>query len=241
MKLLPQIKLPKKLPQFFAKRKLQAATRRAEPQEFAEQEPNVKLSSAFAIVLVLHVVAVGGIYAFNSIKANHAAVDATPAKAENGEQKQGEVNSAMMAGAAAGGMKTYRVKPGDTLSKIAVANGVSADDIEEANGLKNVGGLRVGQDLKIPAKPAPKPVASDSHKIAETKKPAETASAKETGAPSAPKDSGETYAVARGDSPVGIAKKLKVSYDDLLKLNKVDDPKKLQIGQKLKVPARRAN
>jgi LysM repeat protein len=237
MKLLA--KLPKKLPQFFSKRKLHAATRRADAEEYVEQEPNVKLSSAFAVVLILHVVAVGGIYAFNSIKANHAA-DVTPTKAEPAEQKQSEVNTAMMTGAAASnGMKTYHVKPGDTLSKIAVANSVNVDEIEEANGLKNIGGLRVGQELKIPVKQAPKPVASESHKMSETKKATENAGAKEMGALSAPKDSGETYTVARGDSPVGIAKKLKVSYDDLLKLNKIDEPKKLQIGQKLKVPAKR--
>ena len=40
----------------------------------------------------------------------------------------------------------------------------------------------------------------------------------------------------KGDNPVGIAKKLKVSYNDLMTLNDIDDPRKLQIGQKLLVP-----
>jgi murein DD-endopeptidase MepM/ murein hydrolase activator NlpD len=42
--------------------------------------------------------------------------------------------------------------------------------------------------------------------------------------------------VKKGDNPVGIAKKLKVSYNDLIALNHIDDPRKLQIGQKLLVP-----
>jgi LysM repeat protein len=42
--------------------------------------------------------------------------------------------------------------------------------------------------------------------------------------------------VQRGDSPAGIAKKFKVSYVSLLKTNNIDDPKKLQIGQKLLIP-----
>jgi len=42
--------------------------------------------------------------------------------------------------------------------------------------------------------------------------------------------------VKKGDNPVGIAKKLKVSYNDLMTLNHIDDPRKLQIGQKLLVP-----
>ena len=46
------------------------------------------------------------------------------------------------------------------------------------------------------------------------------------------------YTVAKGDTSVSIAKKLHVGYDDLLKLNKIDDPKKLRIGQKLHVPVK---
>jgi LysM repeat protein len=42
--------------------------------------------------------------------------------------------------------------------------------------------------------------------------------------------------VKKGDSPAGIAKKLKVSYSDLIAINHIDDPRKLKIGQKLSVP-----
>jgi murein DD-endopeptidase MepM/ murein hydrolase activator NlpD len=42
--------------------------------------------------------------------------------------------------------------------------------------------------------------------------------------------------VKKGDNPVGIAKKLKVSYNDLIALNHIEDPRKLKIGQKLLVP-----
>jgi LysM repeat protein len=54
----------------------------------------------------------------------------------------------------------------------------------------------------------------------------------------APADSGKVYVVAKGDNPVSIAKKLKVPYDDLLAVNHIDDPHKLQIGQKLLIPAK---
>jgi LysM repeat protein len=52
----------------------------------------------------------------------------------------------------------------------------------------------------------------------------------------APPSSGKTYIVKKGDNPVAIAKKLKVSYDDLVALNHIEDPRKLQIGQKLLIP-----
>jgi len=51
-------------------------------------------------------------------------------------------------------------------------------------------------------------------------------------------DSGKVYVVAKGDNPVTIAKKFKVSYDDLLALNRIDDPRKLKIGQKLLIPGK---
>ena len=49
-------------------------------------------------------------------------------------------------------------------------------------------------------------------------------------------DAPKTYVVAKGDNPVSIARKLKVPYDDLISANHIDDPRKLQIGQKLIIP-----
>ena len=54
------------------------------------------------------------------------------------------------------------------------------------------------------------------------------------------KDSGNYYTVKSGDTPVSIAHKLHVVYADLLQLNKIEDPKKLKIGSRLKVPMRRS-
>src|SRR4029077_2113176 len=51
-----------------------------------------------------------------------------------------------------------------------------------------------------------------------------------------PSSSGKTYIVKKGDNPVGIAKKLKVTYNALMTLNHIDDARKLQIGQKLLIP-----
>jgi LysM repeat protein len=42
--------------------------------------------------------------------------------------------------------------------------------------------------------------------------------------------------VQKGDNPAGIAKKFKVNYTELLKANGIDDPRKLQIGQRLTIP-----
>src|SRR5436305_6126769 len=79
-----------KVPRLFNARKLSAATARrasaaAAGMEFEGiPEPNMKLSRALLIVLLLHVVAVSGIIAFNAIKTRESLfVPAAPANAEN--------------------------------------------------------------------------------------------------------------------------------------------------------------
>ena len=78
-----------KVPHFFRHRKLWAATARRSSaasagMDFEEMpEPNMKLSRALLIVLLLHVVAVSGIIAFNAIKTReNSFVPASSAKSE---------------------------------------------------------------------------------------------------------------------------------------------------------------
>jgi LysM repeat protein len=138
---------------------------------------------------------------------------------------------------------THEVQSGETLTRIASKYAVSVAALQEANAIDDPTKIRIGTLLVIPqsgravepARVAPAVVAS------QTTAPAAAAPKPVVAAAPAPatniKDSGDTYEVAKGDNPVSIAKKLKVSYNELLALNKIDDPRRLQIGQKLKVPA----
>jgi LysM repeat protein len=144
-------------------------------------EPNMKLSRALLIVLLLHVVAVSGIIAFNAIKTRERTfVPPTSAETER--------------------------KPADTAQ---TANHASTDKTHVAAAQKETN-----------RPPESKP----SHPLAKNEQ-AKT-----------PSSSGKTYVVKKGDNPVGIAKKLKVSYSDLIALNHIEDPRKLKIGQKLLIP-----
>jgi LysM repeat protein len=49
---------------------------------------------------------------------------------------------------------------------------------------------------------------------------------------------GDTYVVQPGDTLTGISVRLKVDLDELIALNKIEDPNSLQVGQKLKIPPR---
>lgn len=175
-----------KLPTLLKKRKLRTTAQRLPRQQVIDdydQEPNMKLSSAFIVVLVLHVVAVGGIYAFSSIKAHRNA------DADSAEKMMAPAKAAAPAA--------------DAVASPAPA----------------AGDTHPVQDTGISNKIAPKTV----------KQPGPAA-----------KGAVEFYTVVKGDTPVAIARKLGVSSEELLKLNKIEDPKKLRIGQKLRVPAKTA-
>src|SRR6266536_6338276 len=78
-----------RFPKLLRRKRLLAATaRRAAGASaelgYEELEPNMKLSRALLIVLLLHVVAVSGIIAFNAIKTRQSSlVPAAPENAEN--------------------------------------------------------------------------------------------------------------------------------------------------------------
>ena len=176
-----------KVPRLFNPKKMLAATARRASAASAGMdfegipEPNMKLSRALLIVLLLHVVAVSGIIAFNAIKTRERAfVPPTSTETEN--------------------------KPADTAQ---TANHASTDKARVAAAQKE-------NDRQHDPKSSHSPAKDEEAKTLSS--------------------SGKTYVVKKGDNPVGIAKKLKVSYNALMTLNHIDDARKLQIGQKLLVP-----
>ena len=306
-------------------------------------EPNMKLSHAFLVVLLLHVIAVGGLYAFNSMKAGKAPKlstekmtapsssmskppgnsneqepnpeepksgppprEKTPLVAKTSEApkvtqsapkvtetatkvRKGFLSNAktalqrmtgMGAGAATGATaaaqetnpqattagqpaesvpatpatttaKKYLVKSGDTITRISSSLGVTILDLEKANGMAGNAVLRVGQTLKVPEKMVAQaatdianqtaPVAGSVQQLPGSIAEAATAAmaAPAQGASNAPVAMGDMaeYTVVKGDNPYKIAKKFKITPEELMKANNITDPKKIQIGQKLKIPA----
>jgi len=114
----------------------------------------------------------------------------------------------------------YAVQKGDTLGHIALRYNVSSGDIRKANGLKN-DRLQIGQVLMIPGNGTG--AFDDAPAVA----------GKTVDKPVSVKAS--AYTVVKGDTPGGIARKLGVSTDELIKLNSLDS-RNLQIGQRLSVP-----
>ncbi len=122
--------------------------------------------------------------------------------------------------------RMHVVVKGDTLGKIARANGVTAAALAKANGIDGTM-IRIGQKLKIPevagAGTEAKPMAAPAQAVV-------AAAAQQASSPAG------TYVVAPGDTLAKIAKKFGTKAETLAKLNSISDPRKLRIGQKLQVP-----
>lgn len=179
-----------KMPSILKRKKLHASAARRrtlglpDGMEYEQMaEPNMKLSRALLIVLLLHIVAVAGIIAFNTIKTREAA--ATSAA--------------------------------EVAVPAAITSATPATIAESGTTVPN-------EITKVAARTETKA----PEKVAEKPKPAANTSRVE--------DSGKIYVVVKGDNPVTIARHLHVNYDALLELNQIDDPRKLQIGQKLHIP-----
>ena len=263
-----------KLRRFFTRSKRLNATANPDALSAAYDDDDgaSRLSGAFVVVLLLHIVALVGVFAFARIKdsrSSKANETKTPATASSGPaagantpppanprntagNKQPPVAAvpaatptpapspapaivthnvpaapsvAVSERATSEAPKppakgTHVVKNGENLTKIATTHNVSVAEIVKANGLKNENDLRVGQELKIPeAGKTPTRV------VAETKpKPPEE------------KSTANSYTVKRGDNLTKISSNTGVKTDVIMKLNGIKDPKKLQEGQKLKLP-----
>ena len=106
------------------------------------------------------------------------------------------------------------VRPGDTLSTIAAANGVSLTRLMQANGISNPNLVITGQRLVIPgarntaAAPAPKPL------------------------PTA------RYTVKSGETLSEIANRFGTSTERLIQLNRISNPNLVVAGTQLAIPGR---
>ena len=234
--LLPQPK-PRK-----PRTRLQAsASRLTQPvYDEYEEEPTTKLSTAFVVVLVLHLVAVGGIYAFHSIKAHRREADGTAVAANPSAAKK--TASAQAAAAVSTDNKAaapaVAPKPAVLPPPVAPAPIQATAQAVPAAPPKPVASGGVVDKSQAAAQTGPSAVLPQSKVAAPAPAPAASKSATPT-AQAPAESSGRTYTVVKGDNPVTIAKKMGVNSEELLKLNGLDDPKKLQIGQVLKVPAKK--
>jgi len=132
----------------------------------------------------------------------------------------------------------YTVVRGDSLYTIAKKHGLTKAALAAANNLKPNAALHAGQKLIIPAKgatPAPAPLGGGPE--------APTAASPIASAPpeKVPMTEKTTYTVKAGDTLGSIARRNGVKQGDLAVANNITDPKRIQPGQELVIPAHPLN
>ena len=156
-------KFTKKLRATAVRRPLRIGAATADYDDLAE--PSMKLSRALLIVLLLHVVAVAGIIAFNAIKTRQSTMS-SPYPSTTVGVAQSETKTAPMAITVtapaktapksqpkiADSGKTYVVAKGDNPVTIAKKFKVPYDDLVALNHIDDPRKLKIGQKLLIPAK-----------------------------------------------------------------------------------------
>lgn len=110
------------------------------------------------------------------------------------------------------------VKRGDSLDKIARANGTTVERLIEANRLKTTR-LQIGQTLELPG---------DVIAKAEQAGPAKATIVE---------NSEDYYTVCSGDNPWVIANKFRIPLDELLRINRLDESsaKRLKPGDRIRI------
>ena len=126
------------------------------------------------------------------------------------------------------GSTEYMVKRGDSLSKIANQFDTSVRAIKAANGLSS-DLIRVGDKLVVPVSSS-----STGTSSAMSAAPSDSISSSST-APSFSAFGARTHTVKSGEYPGKIASQYDMTTDELLALNGITDPRKLQVGKVLKV------
>jgi LysM repeat protein len=231
------MKMIKRPVQRMPRRKLRTAAARKsaryDEEEYFVEEPNVKLSRAFVVVLLLHVVAVGGIFAFSTLKDRQSPansvkdqpVTASPTSTPVANISNGRTHSSNSSNQ----NLVYQVKAGDTLAGIAAQFGLTARDLETANNLAPGTIVAIGRELIIPEHTNVK-AGAELEKLLDSRQPTGRTA---TGAGG---ENGKFYTIQRGDNPATIARKFKITASELLRVNNIDDPKKLQVGQRILIP-----
>ena len=126
------------------------------------------------------------------------------------------------------GSTEYMVKRGDSLSKIANQFDTSVRAIKAANGLSS-DLIRVGDKLVVPVSSSSTGTSSAMSAV-----PSDSISSSST-APSFSASGARTHTVKSGEYPGKIASQYDMTTDELLALNGITDPRKLQVGKVLKV------
>lgn len=236
------------------RKKHRAATSAAPASELEGDVPNLGIARALIVILIIHVVAIAGIFVhtrwFDGSTATAASTTTKlPEPAASSPQTISKDD------------KRYMVANGESYATIAAAHGVQEEELRALNDNQE---LRGGRVLRIPApsalppkaiavvesagtdpSPAPKTRSAAAAPVDELRNApmVETANATPQAgvrttpaATASPSASGKRYMVKNGDTFWRIAQANGTTPDAIMKANQITDPRKLRAGMALLIP-----
>ena len=124
-------------------------------EQWHSEIPNIKLSRAFVVVLILHVVAVGGILAFEMFKPKSVTASAVNSEEGKNEDIPKEITKESITNKQPDiekdkGFERYTVRSGDSIRAIAESYKISRTELLAANLIDEEHPLVSGRVLRIP-------------------------------------------------------------------------------------------
>lgn len=127
----------------------------------------------------------------------------------------------------------YTVKPGDSLAKLAARHRTTIKALVAKNKLENPRLLRIGTTIQVPGE-MPKRSAAPEPKA--KKKASERSKAKQEAKEKAPARRTLSHTVRRNDNLISVARYYDTSPGSIMKANRLADPSRITVGQRLAVP-----
>ncbi|MFM2199631.1 MAG: hypothetical protein RLZZ505_3063 [Verrucomicrobiota bacterium] len=220
-------------------------------------EGGINISRSLTIIFAIHIVAIGMIFIHKQYLSDRTTAPETAAAVAAVVETPAAARQNNHLPVLSSGDKPYMVKKGDNYTIIAAKHNVEESALREMNRGTDIRPgvvLRIPHGKRIVAELPPEvaelrnqrapsdadlglveilpPVQADSAQLI---RPAVSQSQEEI--PRAePVASGRTHTVKSGDNLWRISNQYKVSQQELMAINKITDPTKLKIGQRLTLP-----
>lgn len=227
-----------------------------ENQEWYLDSPDARLTRIFSVVLVLHLIAVGGIVTFKVVEKGSVpgglVLNQVVEKLEEspvyetelaGEMPKDPIDVEVPPIPGESTPERYRVGEGDTLSEIASKLDVSEMALRVANRISSPDDITPGTWLDVPL--------PDSISLGEVRdydsfpdhpttvnagEMDQMKSSLPEDSPDWKKSRGVVYQVQKGDTAWGISQKFGITHQALLEFNQIARPEELQAGQIIDIP-----